>query len=505
MVLDQITKAIVRSTLDPRQVVEVFPGFHLSRVTNEGIAFGLFPGRQSAIAILTVLALCAIAIALAGLVARNNIVAAGAGLLVGGSIGNLLDRLVARRGDGLHRLRPLAGLQRRRHAGSRWAPILIVVGLLPTGPTARRMSGPADAPARAPGGRGRGRRGAALDAAVGALEEVGSRAEAQRLIEAGRVLVDGRAVPKRHLLAEGEALEVRPAPPPPSGIEPEDVPLTVRYEDDSLLVVDKPAGVVMHPSAGHRERHAGARPGGARHRRRAGPGPPGHRPPPRPRHLGPAGRRPLQRAHRRLQRLLRDREIDRRYLTLVHGEAPPALTIDRTVGRDRRVRTRMAVGAADGREAVTHLRRLEDLGRFSLLEARLETGRTHQIRVHLESVGHPVVGDRVYGRRPETLGLERQFLHAARLAFPHPETGEPIEVESPLPDDLRRALALARPGGAGALTSSAAPHPSPPRRDLRQMAVPASAPDGERRVPSARAGAPTPEPQHRSRTWPPSP
>ena len=95
---------------------------------------------------------------------------------------------------------------------------------------------------------------------------------------------------------------------------------------------------------------------------------------------------------------------------------------------------------------MTHLRRLEDLGRFSLLEARLETGRTHQIRVHLESVGHPVVGDRVYGRRPETLGLERQFLHAARLAFPHPETGEPVEVESPLPGDLARALALARRG-----------------------------------------------------------
>ncbi len=109
----------------------------------------------------------------------------------------------------------------------------------------------------------------------------------------------------------------------------------------------------------------------------------------------------------------------------------------------------MAVDA-DGREAVTHLRRLEELGRFSLLEARLETGRTHQIRVHLESVGHPVVGDRVYGRRPESLGLERQFLHAARLAFPHPETGEPVEVESPLPHDLELALGRARRGaGSG--------------------------------------------------------
>ena len=307
------------------------------------------------------------------------------------------------------------------------------------------MSGPAEPPPLrlAVAAEDAGRR---VDAVVGALEEVGSRAEAQRLIEAGRVLVDGRAVPKRHLLAAGEAVEVRLAPPPPPGIEPEDVPLTVRYEDDSLLVVDKPAGVVVHPSAGHR---GGTLVHGLVARDIAG-----GRDPARPGIVHRLDRDTSgllvvarsERAHRRLQRLLRDREIDRRYLTLVHGEAPPALTIDRTVGRDRKVRTRMAVGAADGREAVTHLRRLEDLGRFSLLEARLETGRTHQIRVHLESVGHPVVGDRVYGRRPETLGLERQFLHASRLAFPHPETGEPIEVESPLPDDLRRALALARRG-----------------------------------------------------------
>ena len=288
--------------------------------------------------------------------------------------------------------------------------------------------------------------GRRLDAAVGALDEVGSRAEAQRLIEAGRVLVDGRAVPKRHLLAVGESLEVRPAAPAPSDLEPQDVGLVVRYEDEHLLVVDKPAGIVVHPSAGHR---GGTLVNGLVAREIAG-----GADPTRPGIVDRLDRDTSgllvvarsERAHRRLQRSLRDRLLDRRYLTLVHGAAPPALTIDRTVGRDRRVRTRMAVGAADGREAVTHLRRLEELGRFSLLEARLETGRTHQIRVHLESVGHPVVGDRVYGRRPESLGLERQFLHAVRLSFPHPETGEPVEVESPLPDDLRRALALARRG-----------------------------------------------------------
>jgi 23S rRNA pseudouridine1911/1915/1917 synthase len=293
---------------------------------------------------------------------------------------------------------------------------------------------------------GVGEAGRRLDAVVGALPAVGSRAEAQRLIDAGRVRVDGREVRKRHLLAAGERLEVRPAPPPPAGIEPEEVPLVIRYEDDHLLVVDKPAGVVVHPSAGHR---AGTLVHGLVARDIAGGGDPArpgivHRLDRDTSGLLVVAR--SQRAHLRLQRLMRERLIDRRYLALVHGEAPPALTIDRTVGRDRRVRTRMAVGAADGREAVTHLRRLEEIPPFSLLEASLETGRTHQIRAHLESVGHPVVGDRVYGRRPQTLGLERQFLHAARLAFPHPESGDPVDVESPLPDDLERALALARAG-----------------------------------------------------------
>ncbi len=286
--------------------------------------------------------------------------------------------------------------------------------------------------------------GRRVDAVVGGVDAVGSRAEAQRLIDAGRVLVDGRPVPKRHLLAEGQALEVRPMAPPPSELVPEEVPMTVRYEDEHLLVVDKPAGVVTHPGAGHQGgtlvhgllAHAIA--GGADPTR------PGivHRLDRDTSGLLVVAR--SERAHRRLQRMLRDRLVARHYLTLVHGVPPPALTVDRPIGRDRGVRTRMAVDVAEGRPAVTHLRLLEDLGRVALLEARLETGRTHQIRVHLESVGHPVVGDRVYGRREATLGLDRQFLHAARLAFPHPETGEPVEVESPLPHDLELALARAR-------------------------------------------------------------
>ena len=221
--------------------------------------------------------------------------------------------------------------------------------------------------------------------------------------------------------------------------------MTVRYEDEHLLVVDKPAGVVTHPSAGHPRGDAGARPAGPRDRgagrTRPGPGIV-HRLDRDTSGLLVVAR--SERAHRRLQRALRDRDVERHYLALVHGATPPALTVDRPIGRDRRVRTRMAIDDAEGRAAVTHVRRLEDLGRFTFADVRLETGRTHQIRVHLDSVGHPVVGDRVYGRREETLGLERQFLHAARLAFPHPETGEPIEVESP-PPARSGARAAARP------------------------------------------------------------
>ncbi len=299
--------------------------------------------------------------------------------------------------------------------------------------------------------------GRRLDAGVGALEAVGSRAEAQRLIDAGRVLVDGAPRAKRHLLAVGEVLEVRPAPPPLSGLVPEAVPMTVRYEDEHLLVVDKPAGVVTHPSAGHA--------GGTLVHGLLAHAVAGGDDPARPGIVHRLDRdtsgllvvAKSERAHRRLQRMLRERRVERTYLALVHGATPPALSIDRPIGRDRRNRTRMAISDADGRQAVTHARRIEDLGRFSLLEVRLETGRTHQIRVHLESIGHPVVGDRVYGRREEDLGLERQFLHAARLVFPHPETGERIEVESPLPHDLELALARAR-------RQAAVPPPSGRRR-----------------------------------------
>lgn len=224
-------------------------------------------------------------------------------------------------------------------------------------------------------------------------------------------------------------------------------PLEIVFEDEHLLVVDKGPGLVVHPARGHREDTlaqllaplaAGGEP------ERAGIV---HRLDRDTSGLLVVSR--SQEAHRGLQTALAGRRIEREYLALVEGR-PPARTgtIEAPVGRDPRVRTRMAVGGAGAREARTHFTLERALPGTSLLRLRLETGRTHQIRVHLQAIGHPVAGDPDYGT-PGLLGLERQFLHAARLAFAHPISGERVEVRSPLPADLEQALARAEHGGGG--------------------------------------------------------
>ena len=216
-------------------------------------------------------------------------------------------------------------------------------------------------------------------------------------------------------------------------------PFTIAYEDEYLLVIDKGPGVVVHPARGHREGTlsqllapaiAGGDPerAGIVHRL----------------DRDTSGLLVVSRtdeAHRLLQLALGKRLIEREYLALVEGR-PPARTgtIDAPIGRDPRVRTRMAVGGAQARAARTHFTLERTFAEASLLRLRLETGRTHQIRVHLQAIGHPVYGDPEYGTAG-LLGLERQFLHSTRLAFTHPFTGEPVDVHSPLPEDLAGALA----------------------------------------------------------------
>jgi 23S rRNA pseudouridine1911/1915/1917 synthase len=227
-----------------------------------------------------------------------------------------------------------------------------------------------------------------------------------------------------------------------------DRPFTIAYEDDHVIVVDKSAGLVVHPARGHREDTlaqmlapllGGADDGGdggeGDERERRGIV---HRLDRDTSGLLVVAR--TDEALRRLQAALADRLIEREYLALVEGRPPArAGTIEAPIGRDPRVRTRKAVGGSGAREARTHFTLERALTDTSLLRLRLETGRTHQIRVHLQAIGHPVVGDREYGTAG-LLGLERQFLHATRLAFAHPLTGERIEVVSSLPADLQLAL-----------------------------------------------------------------
>jgi 23S rRNA pseudouridine1911/1915/1917 synthase len=213
---------------------------------------------------------------------------------------------------------------------------------------------------------------------------------------------------------------------------------TIAFQDEHLIVIDKGPGLVVHPARGHREdtlsqQLAPLLAGGELERAGIV-----HRLDRDTSGLMVVSR--SEEAHRRLQAELAARRIEREYLALVEGR-PPARTgtIEAPIGRDPRVRVRMAVGGAGARDARTHFTLERALASTSLLRLRLETGRTHQIRVHLQAIGHPVCGDPEYGTAG-LLGLERQFLHATRLAFAHPITEAPIELISPLPGDLQAAL-----------------------------------------------------------------
>jgi len=285
-----------------------------------------------------------------------------------------------------------------------------------------------------------------LDRFLAGDEEVGTRARAERLIESGDVLVDGRPRAKSFRLAEGSTVSF-PAPEPATiDLEPADIDLPVLYEDESLLVVDKPAGLLVHPVPGHRGptlvHGLLGRIGGGESTR------PGivHR-----LDRDTSGLLVVARDDRtlgRLQGMLRRRAISRTYAALVRGRPGSRRgTIEAPIGRDRRDPTRVSLDTDVPRAAITHFTLTELLPRHTLLDVDLETGRTHQIRVHLQAIGIPVAGDPLYGHGPE-LGLERQFLHARRLAFTHPETGQEIDVTSPLPADLARALDAARDLGS---------------------------------------------------------
>ena len=283
--------------------------------------------------------------------------------------------------------------------------------------------------------------GRRLDVVVARLPEIGTRTLAERLVADGAVLVDGEARPKSYRLEGGEELEI--ALPGPQVLTAEPIAIDVVLEDEHLMVVDKPAGLVVHPAGGQR---TGTLVHALLARGVAGGDPerPGivHRLDRNTSGLLVVAR--SEQAHQRLSQAIREHRVERRYLALVHG-TPRSRTgrITAPVGRDRYDRTRHSIDTETPREAVTWFEVRERLGERTLLDVRLETGRTHQVRVHLEAIELPVCGDPVYGVAGD-LGLQRQFLHAYRLAFDHPFTGERVDVESPLPADLTTALEAAR-------------------------------------------------------------
>ena len=280
-----------------------------------------------------------------------------------------------------------------------------------------------------------------------AQQEMGlTRSRLRQLIDEGLVKVNDTIVKPAHRVRSGDRVLVTVPPPRPSVAVPQDIPLAVVYQDAELVVIDKPAGLAAHPGPGHPDRTlvngllalcpdiqgigGEIRPGIVHRLDKDTSG------------LMIAAK--TEAAHHDLSRQIKDRLVDKGYLALVEGAPPQEFgVIDVPIGRDSRRRTRMAV-TTDGRESRTGYRLLERAGGYSLLELRLHTGRTHQARVHLAWLGHPILGDAVYGKRSRL--LPRHFLHAHSLALAHPSTGEPLRFSSPLPDDLVSALEAARRG-----------------------------------------------------------
>jgi 23S rRNA pseudouridine1911/1915/1917 synthase len=276
-----------------------------------------------------------------------------------------------------------------------------------------------------------------------------SRSQARRLIHSGLVLVDGQAARPAHRVASGAHIRVTvPPPEEPERLEPEDIPLTILYQDYDIIVIDKPAGLTVHPAPGHprgtlvnallaacpdlRGVGGALRPGIVHRLDKDTSG------------LMVIAKN--DKAHRALCQQLKERTVHKTYLALVHGVPDPRQgTIEAPIGRHPKNRKKMAV-VPGGRDAITRYRVVESLagGQYALVEAEPVTGRTHQIRVHMAAIGHPVVGDATYGKRSGF--VPRQFLHAWRLAFAMPLSGRLVEFESPLPADLRLALSKLRQG-----------------------------------------------------------
>lgn len=287
--------------------------------------------------------------------------------------------------------------------------------------------------------------GKRLDAFLAGEPHIPSRSFAQNLIKQGLVLVSGKRTTKHYHLKAGEEVEIKISLEEKKPLGAEEIPLNIVYEDEEIMVISKPAGLVVHPAHGHLSgtlvnailAHF-----------------------PKIAKVGPEDRPGIVHrldkdtsglmviaktgaAHLSLARQVKEREVKRTYLALVQGHFDKSKgIIEAPIGRSRRDRKKMAIAGRKGREAITQFEVKEEFPDYSLLEVELETGRTHQIRVHVSFAGHPVVGDPQYGYRKKAhrLGLKRQFLHAHQLELIHPRTGRKRTFKSPLPQDLKEVL-----------------------------------------------------------------
>ena len=491
-----------------QQSIRMIPHLlHLTYVRNEGAAFGLFPGRQPFFIVTSLLVLFVIAAYWRRQHPLQWPVVVALALVTAGAVGNLIDRSVLgyvtdffefgffdfpvfnvadacifvgvavlmvwilfgpeETSDGEEAAEVSEAQSSDDGAGSPTS----------TGEVPEVVPAATNAHAVARRGRRRGGRmkpsdyfehtiapdeaGMRLDVLLGSLEFVASRSAAARLIDDGLVLVDGESAPKKHVVKAGERIEVEIPPYDRGDLVPEDIPLDIKFEDDHMIVLSKQAGLVVHPAQGNwtgtlvhallaHSDELGTLQGDDR---------PGivHRLDKDTSGLMMVAK--SDEAQVALQEAIKIRSIDRRYLTLVHGRiAPDTGMIDAPLGRDQRERMKMAVSdSATAKQSVTTFRVLErfeagahDDG-FTLLECKLYTGRTHQIRVHMAYIDHPCVGDPVYGQRrlKADLGLTRQFLHAYRLALKHPVTGEDLCFVDAPPEDLASRLAALAEYSAG--------------------------------------------------------
>ena len=288
------------------------------------------------------------------------------------------------------------------------------------------------------------REGERADALLSRLAPGLTRSAAQKLLERGAATLDGKPVRKNDRPAPGQVVVVRLPDPEPIGLIPQDIPLDVVYEDGDVIVVNKPVGLVVHPAPGHPDGtlvnallyHCGSSLSGINGELRPGIV---HRIDRDTSGLIIAAKN--DRAHLALAAQLQDHSLARTYEAVaVGGLKEDSGTVDAPIGRHPVDRKKMAVDPKNGRRAVTHWSVLARYPGYTHVECRLETGRTHQIRVHLSSIGHPLLGDAVYGAKKPVPGLAGQCLHARRLRFLHPATGEAVELECPLPDWFQEIL-----------------------------------------------------------------